>query len=72
MGAEGRTELLFKAKVVALIGMYFGDDAADLYKASYQTLPLEFVEKSSEKLLMEYLGLERARALIDEVKRQDI
>lgn len=63
---------LFKAKLVALIGMYFGDATAIVYKAAYVEMPIELVEKSSEKLLMEYLGLERARALISDVKRAQL
>ncbi len=65
-------ERLFKAKAVALIGMYFGEDAAVLYKATFETLPLEFVEKTAEKLLTDYLGNERARAVINELKEHSI
>lgn len=63
---------LLKAKLVALIGMYFGETTALVYKAAYVQLPIELVEKSSEKLLMEYLGLERAKALISDVKRDQL
>lgn len=68
MVKEATTERLFKAKLVALIDMYFGATTANMYKASYQELPIEFVEKSSEKLFTEYLGSERAQALIKQTK----
>lgn len=63
---------LEKAKLVALIAMYFGENTADLYKSCYADMPIEFVEKSSEKLLMEYLGMERARALILEIQNDPV
>lgn len=63
---------LFKAKLVALIAMHFGDKTAELYKSVFSTMPVDFVEKTAEKLFTEYLGAERARALIFETKKQDI
>ncbi len=63
---------LVKAKLIALIAMYFGENTAELYKSCYAEMPIEFVEKSSEKLLMEYLGVERARALILEIKEEPV
>ncbi|MBI4407884.1 MAG: hypothetical protein HY565_05305 [Candidatus Kerfeldbacteria bacterium] len=68
MVQEDTAQQLFKAKLVALIGMYFGETTASLYKAAYTQMPVDLVEKSSEKLLTEYLGLDRARMLIKEVK----
>ena len=62
------TDQLLKAKFVALISMYFGEATATLYKSAYVQLPVDLAEKSSEKLLTEYLGLDRARALIKEVR----
>mgnify|MGYP001613708332 FL=1 len=59
---------LLKAKFVVLISMYFGDTTAAVYKSAYVQMPVDLAEKSSEKLLTEYLGLDRARALIKEVK----
>ncbi len=72
MGNQVEAERLFKAKMVALIGMYFGDDTAVLYKSTFEPLPIEFVEKTAEKLLTDYLGSERARAVINELKHQPI
>ena len=66
--AKEATQL--KNKLVVLIGQYFGDATATLYASVYAEMPLEFVEKSSEKLLTEHLGLDRARALILEIKQE--
>lgn len=59
---------LLKAKLVALISMYFGETTATMYKSTYVQMPIDLAEKSAEKLLTEYLGLDRARALIKEIK----
>lgn len=72
MPKEEPKQRLVKAKLIALIAMYFGENTAELYKACYADMPIEFVEKSSEKLLMEYLGIDRARALIIEIKNGTI
>lgn len=69
---EDQRHRLLKSKLVVLIAMYFGDRTAELYRASYTDMPIEFVEKSTEKLLTEYLGADRARALINEVKTNDL
>ncbi len=58
----------YKSKLIALIGSYFGDHTAVLYQSVYADMPIDFVEKSSEKLLTEYLGSERARALVYQAK----
>ena len=55
---------VYKSKLIALIGSYFGEHTAVLYQAVYAQMPIDFVEKSSEKLLTEYLGSDRARALV--------
>ncbi|EKE01568.1 MAG: hypothetical protein ACD_21C00103G0002 [uncultured bacterium] len=65
-------ERLFKARLVALIAMHFGEKTAELYKGLFSTMPLEFVEKTAEKLFTEYLGTDRAKALITETKKSDI
>lgn len=72
MGKEDPKQRIIKAKLTALIAMYFGENTAEIYKACYQDMPVEFVEKSSEKLLTEYLGTDRARALITEVKTEQV
>lgn len=59
---------LLKAKLVALISMYFGEATATMYKSAYVQMSIDLAEKSVEKLLTEYLGLDRARALIKEIK----
>lgn len=61
-------QLAYKSKLIALIGSYFGDHTAVLYQAVYAEMPIDFVEKSSEKLLTEYLGIDRARALVCQAK----
>lgn len=70
---QGDTHLkAYKAKLVGLIGSYFGDHTAVLYQAVYADMPIDFVEKSSEKLLTEYIGRDRARALVDQAKSRHI
>lgn len=66
---QGDTQqLAYKTKLITLIGSYFGDRTAVLYQAVYAEMPIDFVEKSSEKLLTEYLGSERARALVSQAR----
>lgn len=65
-------ERLLKAKLVALIAMHFGDKTAKAYKALFAPLPIETVEQSAEKLLTEYLGIDRAKALLLEVKKDTL
>jgi hypothetical protein len=72
MRSSAIDERLFKAKLVALVAMHFGDKTAELYKALFATMSVEFVEKTAEKLFTEYLGSDRAHALIVETKKQNI
>lgn len=72
MAEKETADRLFKAKLVALIAMHFGEKTAELYKSVFFNMPVEFVEKTAEKLFTEYLGTDRARALITETKKQDI
>ncbi len=67
--AQGDTHLkAYKSRLIGLIGSYFGDHIAVLYQSVYANMPIDFVEKSSEKLLTEYIGRDRARALVDQAK----
>lgn len=72
MVSNDTTERLFKAKLVVMIAMHFGEKTAELYKGVFLTMPVEFVEKTSEKLFTEYLGTERAKALIADTKEEGL